>query len=99
MSLLASTMSMFDEQRRKNGQSRYIACSSGVPSSGRVGEPGLDRRAEAVPARQHQAALRPAEHPGDRAQVLDAPRVCLREAGRLPMFSSAISPIDVDSQK
>ena len=35
-------------------------------------QPGLHRRAEAVPARQHHPALRPAEHPGDGAQILDA---------------------------
>ena len=38
---------------------------------GMLGEPLLHRAAEAVPARQHQPALRPAEHPGDGAQVLD----------------------------
>ena len=32
----------------------------------------VDRRAEAVPAGQHQPALRPAEHPGNGAQVFDA---------------------------
>ena len=44
-------------------------------------EPALDRRAEAVPAGQHQAALAPAEHPRNRAQVLDARR---RRARRRP---------------
>ena len=49
------------------------------PASSR--EPRLDRRAEAVPARQHQPALPPAEHPRNRAQVLDARR---RRARRRP---------------
>ena len=34
---------------------------------------GPHRRAEAVPARQHEAALAPAEHPGDGPQVRDGP--------------------------
>ena len=98
MSLFASTMSMFDSSVRKNGQSRYIACSRPMPSCRMVRQPRLHRGAEAVPAGQHQTALRPAEHPGNRAQVFDAPRF-LREAGRLPMLSLAISVITVDSQK
>jgi hypothetical protein len=43
--------------------------------------------------------LRPGEHPGDRPQVLDGDVLFLREAGRLPMLSAAISAITVDSQK
>jgi len=37
-------------------------------------EPSFDGTAETVPARQHQAALRPAEDPRDRAQILDPRR-------------------------
>ena len=35
-------------------------------------QPGIHGAAEAIPARQHQTALRPAEDPRNRAQVLDA---------------------------
>ena len=41
-------------------------------------EPCIHGRAEAVPARQHQAALRPGEHPGDRTQRLDRARLVAR---------------------
>ena len=41
-------------------------------------EPGRDRGTESVPARQHEAALAPAEHPGNRPQVLDARRTRAR---------------------
>ena len=34
-------------------------------------DPGLHRAAKTVPSRQHQPALRPAEHPGNGAEVLD----------------------------
>ena len=99
MSLLASTMSMFDSSIWKNGHSRYIACSNAMPSLGRASSQASDRAAEPVPARQHQPALRPAEHPGDRAQILDAlPKLCAM-TGRLPMLRLAISPITVDSRK
>src|SRR3954454_15830038 len=36
-----------------------------------LGCPGVHRAAEAVPSRQHQPALRPTEHPWNRAQILD----------------------------
>ena len=39
-----------------------------------VGEIPFDGRPETVPARQHQAALRPAEDPGDGSQVFDPVR-------------------------
>ena len=38
-----------------------------------LGEPGLDGAGKSVPAGQQHAALRPAEHPGNGAQVLDPP--------------------------
>ena len=50
------------------------ACSSAHAVVRMRRQPRLDGRAEAVPAGQHQPALRPAEHPGDGAQVLDARR-------------------------
>ena len=43
-----------------------------------LGDPGLEGGAEAEPAGQHQAALRPAEHPGNGAQMLDLPRLGAR---------------------
>jgi hypothetical protein len=62
------------------------------------GQEGRDGRAEAAPARQRHPALAPAEAPGDGAQVLD--RACgLADAGREPMFSSAISRIGVAAKK
>jgi hypothetical protein len=55
---------------------------------------GLDSRTKTVPARQREPALPPAEAPGNGAQVLI---FCegLREAGREPIFSSAISRMGV----
>ena len=62
-------------------------------------EPGLHRGAEAVPARQHQPALRPAEHPGNRAQILDArASSCATPAG-CRCSALAISVMTVDAQK
>ena len=43
---------------------------------------GLHRRAEAEPAGQHQSALRPREHPGNRAQILDRLRFLARGGAR-----------------
>ena len=43
---------------------------------------GLHRRAEAEPAGQHEPALRPREHPGNRAQVLDRVRLLARGGAR-----------------
>jgi hypothetical protein len=62
------------------------------------GQVGLHGGTETEPARQHQAALRPAEDPGNGAQVFDGGGFLAR-GGRLPMFSAAISAITVDSQK
>ena len=83
---------MFDTTLRKNGQRGTCSacpCRADVSAS-----QASTAAAESVPARQQQPALRPAEHPGNRAQVLDALRG-LRDAGRLPMLSSAISAIGV----
>ena len=65
---------MFDSTLRKNGQRACISAAARARSALRARQPRLDRRAEAVPARQHQPALAPAEHPGNRAQVLDPGR-------------------------
>ncbi len=43
---------------------------------------GLHRRTEAEPAGQHQPALRPREHPGNRAQILDRLRFLARGGAR-----------------
>ena len=56
----------------------WVSAPSSTQASDGLGplfKPLVDGGAEAVPARQHQPALRPAEHPGDGAQVLDAPRI------------------------
>ena len=80
-SVLASTIAMFDSTLRKNGQRACISAQQREPRPDVSREPRVDRGAEAVPARQHQPALAPAEHPGNRAQVLDARR---RGARRRP---------------
>ena len=59
---------------------------------------GVERAAAAVPTREHQAALRPSEHPRDGPQVLDAVRAGAR-GGREPMFNVEISRIGVISPK
>ena len=68
---------MFDSMLRKNGQRACISVRSARPASAPprlLGKPRVDGEAEAVPARQHQPALPPAEHPRDRAEILDARR-------------------------
>ena len=57
-----------------------------------------DRRAEAVPAGQGDAAW-PQEKLQGIARRSSIRRVALREAGREPMFSSAISGIGVGAKK
>ena len=86
MLLLASTMSMFASRAWKNGHSRYMACSIAMPSSGCAASQALT----AVPKpyqpgsiRRHCAQLN-TQGIARRSSML---RVCLREAGRLPMFS------------
>ena len=82
MSLLASTMSMFDSSVRKNGHSRAIACSSGMPGVGCAASHALHGRAEAVPAGQHQPASAPSRTPtGWRAGPRSASTSCARPAG------------------
>src|SRR6516225_11164651 len=74
MSLLASTMSMFDSSIWKNGHSRYILCNNLIPLFGWASSQALTALPKPYSARQHQPALRPAEHPGDGAQILDPGR-------------------------
>ena len=65
----ASTISTSSSKVAKNGQRAYISPSSSGPKR------SIDRAeaaADAEPARQHVAALRPGEHPGHGAQRLDA---------------------------
>ena len=61
---------MFDSTLRKNGQRACISRSAGAARRASRSSAST-ARAEAVPAGQHQPALRPAEHPRDGAQVLD----------------------------
>jgi hypothetical protein len=44
----------------------------GRPAARVVRKPSLYARPEAVPAREHDAALSPREHPRNRTEVLDA---------------------------
>ena len=72
MSDFDSTISRLSSVARKNGHASSISRSSAAVAE------RAQRLADAVPARQHDARLRPAEHPGDRAQILDAMRVGAR---------------------
>src|SRR5260370_33471783 len=54
-------------------------------------EPRLHRAAKTVPPRQHQAALRPAEDPRDRAQILNAFRGFSRAATAADVRVSALT--------
>jgi hypothetical protein len=69
-----------------------------APQGAAPREEGVHGGAEAEPSGQHDAALRPGENPRNRAQVLDRLRG-LRDAGREPMLSSAISRIGVVARK
>src|SRR5262252_3651055 len=97
MSLLASTMSMFDNSPSKKGQSRYIALSTVMP----VGR-SLSHALTAAPNPYHPGSINlhwaqlNTHGIARRSSILvDG----VREAGRLPMLSLAISPITVDCQK
>ena len=57
-----------------------------------------DRRPKPIPAGQRQTRLPPGEAPGNGPQILHF-RDGLREAGRDPMFSEAISAIGVEAKK
>src|SRR5215470_10522114 len=98
MSLLASTMSMFDSRPSKNGHSRYIALRTVIPSLGLA----LSHALMAAPKpyqpgsiNRHWAQLN-TQGIARRSSILFED---VREAGRLPMLSLAISPITVDSRK
>jgi hypothetical protein len=98
MSLLASTMSMFDSSIWKNGHSWCIACNKAIPSFGRA----ASQASTAVPKpyqpgniSRHCAQLKTqgiARRSSMRPEVV-------RDDGRLPMLRLAISPITVDSRK
>ena len=74
MSVLDSTMSMFDIRPRKNAQFLYIACNCARPASPSRSMKRLYRAAETEPAGQQGAVQAPAEYPGDGAQIFDAIR-------------------------
>ena len=98
MSLFASSMSMFDSNARKKGQSQYISRSSSRP-------PSPLRAASASTAAPNPY------HPGSIIRDSDQEKtqgiarkssmwsVFLREAGRLPTCRSAISVIGVAVRK
>ena len=71
MLLLASTMSMLEIMRLEERPLAIHFLQQRQPVLGMALKPSFDRGAEAIPARQHQPALRPAEHPGNGAQILD----------------------------
>src|SRR5215208_7823408 len=70
MSLLASTMSMFESVVWKKPLAVHRPKDRHAVQ-GMSCDPGLHRRSETVPSGKHQAALRPTEHPRNCAQVLD----------------------------
>ena len=94
---MASTMSMLDSMVRKNGQSRHISPQIAMPS-GRA-------------AHQDSTAVPKPYQPGSisrhwlqlntQGMARRSSMRCeaVREAGRLPMFSSAISAIGVEARK
>src|SRR5258708_30480984 len=91
-------MSMFESIVAKNGQSRYIACKVARPSPGWEAFQALT----ALPKPYQPGSIR--RH-GDQlnthgmARKSSMRRELVREAGRLPIFRLAISPITVDSWK
>src|SRR5262249_38956337 len=96
--LFASTISMFDSSVWKNGHSRYNFRNILMPSRGRA-------------ASQALIAVPNPYQPGSMSRHCDQPKTqgmarrssmrieFLRDAGRLPIFRVAISPMTVDSQK
>ena len=89
---------MFDSTEAKNGHSRYISRSSARPDSPR---PASHASTAAPNPYQPGSISRHCAHENDHgiARSVSIERDWLREAGRLPMLSSAISVITVDSQK
>jgi len=95
---LASTMSMFDRSVRKNGHSAYIVLSSNSPSA----PPAVRNASTAVPNPYQPGRVRrawPQENDQGMARRSSMRRLALREAGREPMLSSAISVIGVAAKK
>src|SRR5437868_11927112 len=89
---------MFESRVWKNGHSRYISRNIFMPSCGRA-------------ASQALTAVPNPYQPGNMSRHCDQPKTqgiarrssmrveFLRDAGRLPIFRLAISPITVESQK
>ena len=98
ISLFASTMSMFDNSVRKNGHSRAIDCSNGMPLSGCASSQVVI--AEPKPY-QAGSISRHCAQPNTHGIARRSSTFVdfLREAGRLPMCRLEISPMTVDSQK
>src|SRR5271156_5297203 len=98
MSLLASTMSIFDNSIWKKGHLRYIACNNAIPLLGCV----LSQALTALPnpyqpgsISRHCAQL----NTQGIARISSIRTEALRDDGRLPILRLAISPITVDSRK
>ena len=99
-SLLASTMSMFDSSVRKNGHWRCMRCSSATRAG--AFSPSPMNCSTALPKPHHPGSATrhwPQEKPQGMARRSSMRRLALREAGREPMFSSAISRIGVAAKK
>ena len=98
MSLLARTMSMFESIVVKNGQSRYIACKV---LSACFGCAAINARTADPKPYQPGSIRRHCDQLNTQGMARrSSMRVDLvREAGRLPIFRLAISPITVASQK
>src|SRR6476661_6003924 len=102
MSVLDSTMSMFDSRVAKKGQSRNIDFSSDrrplrsrlLPASSQA-EIALPKPYQPGSSSRHW----PQEKPQGMARRSSMRRLALREAGREPMLSSAISAIGVAEKK
>jgi len=88
-------MSMFESSVAKNGHSRHI--SRAVEAARILGEPVVHRGGRSRTSRAASGGTAPTRRPRDCAQVLDRRVSCASR--RLPMLSSAISLITVDSQK
>src|SRR6516162_160360 len=98
MSLLASTMSMFDSSIWKNGHSRYIPCNILIPLVGWASSQALTalpKPYQPGSIRWHCAQLK--TQGMARRSSIRAEARC--DDGRLPMLRLAISPITVDSRK
>ena len=89
---------MFDNRSSNNGHSRYIALSNAMPSLGRAASQALTAAPKPYQPgsiNRHCAQLNTQGMARRSSMRVED----LREAGRLPMLSLAISPITVDSRK